>query len=203
MATSGDLPDMPLRPSGTSSRKDEPRSDADLMLALRDHDSAAMEVLVRRYGSSLKGFASTLVESDDEAEDVVQETFTRLWERRSRWDTSQQRGTVRAFLYSVARNLALNNRRAARTRARLSSNHQIARSSVTPVQDMDASELHEAFREALESLPRRRREVFILARYHDLSYREIGEQLGISPQTVANHLSAALNDLRSQLRDHL
>jgi RNA polymerase sigma-70 factor, ECF subfamily len=185
------------------SRVADASSDTELMLAIRHDDPSAMSALVRRYEGSLKGFANALVQSEDDAEDVVQETFTRLWERRGRWDDSEQRGTVRSFLYAVARNLALNRTRATRNRGRLAQGAGESQTSVTPLQQLDATELHDAFRAALESLPARRREVFILARYHDLSYREIGEELSISPQTVANHLSAALNDLRVHLRDYL
>jgi RNA polymerase sigma-70 factor (ECF subfamily) len=55
---------------------------------------------------------------------------------------------------------------------------------------------------AITALPERRREIFVLSRYHGLSYREIAEVLEISPQTVANQLSAALATLRESLASH-
>jgi RNA polymerase sigma-70 factor (ECF subfamily) len=60
--------------------------------------------------------------------------------------------------------------------------------------------LEDAFREALGALPPRKREVFTLARFQGLSYAEIAGVLGTSPQTVANQMSAALQQLRVALR---
>jgi len=60
-------------------------------------------------------------------------------------------------------------------------------------------QLSDAVRSALADLPPRRREVFSLARFHGLSYAEIAETLDVSPQTVANQMSAALSTLRKQL----
>lgn len=58
-------------------------------------------------------------------------------------------------------------------------------------------------REALAALPRRRREVFELVRFHGLSHAEVAEVLEISTQTVANHVSRALSELRANLDDVL
>jgi RNA polymerase sigma-70 factor (ECF subfamily) len=72
----------------------------------------------------------------------------------------------------------------------------------TPAPD-DEEETERRVREAVAGLPRRRREVFELARYHDLTHQQIALTLSMAPQTVANHMSAALRDLRIALADLL
>jgi RNA polymerase sigma factor (sigma-70 family) len=69
----------------------------------------------------------------------------------------------------------------------------------TPLQEMESEELRLAIQRAVQELPPRRREVFILFHLHHLSYREIEEMLNIRHQTIANHLQAAVAELRSAL----
>src|SRR5207249_10676580 len=69
----------------------------------------------------------------------------------------------------------------------------------TPADELEAADLQEAFEAALDRLPARRREVYRLVRFEGLHYWEAAEVLGLSPQTTANHLTAALQDLRRAL----
>jgi RNA polymerase sigma-70 factor (ECF subfamily) len=73
----------------------------------------------------------------------------------------------------------------------------------TPDRDVELSELNQAVAKAVRELPPRCREVFKLARESGFSYAEIAEIMGLSRQTVANHLSLALSDLRVMLRPFL
>ena len=72
-----------------------------------------------------------------------------------------------------------------------------------PDRTLELSELERAAAAAVASLPERRGEVFRLAREQALSYAEIADVMGLSVQTVANHMSLALSDLRAALRPHL
>jgi RNA polymerase sigma-70 factor (ECF subfamily) len=73
----------------------------------------------------------------------------------------------------------------------------------TPYEDVQGAELQRLAAAAVSRLPERRREVFRLAREEGLSYQEIADILGLSTQTVANHMSLALADLRTALRPHI
>ena len=75
--------------------------------------------------------------------------------------------------------------------------------SWTPLQTLEEKELRAGLEAALRLLPERRKEVFMLARFQRLTYDEIAALMGISPQTVANQMSAALADLRRHLVAHL
>lgn len=69
----------------------------------------------------------------------------------------------------------------------------------SPLEYVEESELRNLIQEAIEALPPRRREIFILIRYHGLSYKEAAKVLNVAPQTVANNVSRALDSLRDAL----
>jgi RNA polymerase sigma-70 factor, ECF subfamily len=144
-----------------------------------------------------------LVGQPDDAEDIVQETFVRIWRHRAEWKPS---GTVGAYLYRITRNLALNVVRNRRIRQRLAEvrGEELFRVATPPTADevFEAELLQEELEAAIASLPERRREIFVLCRYHRLSHREIAQTLGISIQTVANQMRSALADLRRALIHH-
>src|SRR2546427_11523414 len=99
---SGALPDAEVR-------------DAQLMQRLAHGDVAALKRLIDVYWVPLLGYATRVLQQPDAAEDVAQETFVRIWERRNEW---RPEGSPRAYLYHIARNLALNERRRVRVRAK-------------------------------------------------------------------------------------
>ncbi|MEP7382766.1 MAG: sigma-70 family RNA polymerase sigma factor [Gemmatimonadota bacterium] len=153
--------------------------------------------LLARHWGPLVGFATSILRSDESSEDIVQSAFVRLWEER----TPREAEHEVAWLYRTVRHLALNERRWRRVRATWRA-QVLAQARLAP--EPDEEEANEPrVRSAVAALPRRRREVFELARFHGLSYRQIATALSLSPQTVANHMSAALRDLRVALGDLL
>jgi len=185
-------------------RRDVGEADALLMEKIRDGDQRAFRILLERYMPRLVVYVAGIVEGLDAAEDVVQMAFIRLWQHRHSWSCN---GSVRAYLFTIARNLALNARRDRSTEIRWYDNARqfVDRSPgpPTPADDLAAAILRREIEVAIGNLPERRREVFILARFHGLSQREIGEVMGITPQTVANQMHAALAELRRVLHHHL
>lgn len=169
-----------------------------LMERVRDGDASAFAELLALYWHPLVAYGSGLLDSVDAAEDIVQDAFVRLWARRAEW---QARGPVRSYLYRITRNLALNERRRRKVHGMwLANRHsEPTRRNPTPLEIVEADEVESAFEQAMAALPPRRREVFVLARYHHLSYHQIAEVLQVSRQTVANQMSAALAMLRVAL----
>lgn len=194
----GDGADRPL------SEDEQGPSDRELMEGVRDGDQDSLRILMERYWSQLVRYAAGVAGSGDDAEDVTQETFVRVWRQRTRWTHS---GAVNAYLYRITRNLALNARRAReaqRGRERRGAS-ELARagSNRDPEKDFETDSLRADVEAAIATLPKRRREVFVLSRFHGLTHQEIAETLGLSRQTVANHMSVALADLRKSLSQHL
>src|SRR5690606_6566629 len=158
-------------------------SDGELMLLLRSGDRAALEELLRRYWRPLVRYALRFHADLDAAEDVVQEAFVRGWQR---WSQRSPAWSPRACLSRIVRNLVLQEgeKRGVRRKWREARRRE-AEEEVPPVETIEERLRNDALHEAIRSLPDRRREVIILARFHGFSYQHIAEVIGISPPTVA------------------
>jgi RNA polymerase sigma-70 factor, ECF subfamily len=187
---------------GPSDQAEPRQDDAELMKHVSQGEVAAFEQITALYWQRTFLYVYHLVHDREEAYDVTQEAFTRLWAQRSKWRPT---GSLTAWLLRVARNVVINDRKKWRHRTRWESNasREDARGPRTPLQDTEAGEVKAALQQAIDSLPPRRREVFLLFHMQDLSHREIGEILGIRPQTVANHLHDAVLDLRTRMQRFL
>lgn len=169
-----------------------------LVARLALDDGQALAALMERYWRPMVAFALDKIRGQDAAEDLVQEAFVRVWERRRQL---RPHASPRAYLYRVLRNLITDEFRRRRMRERFS----FFRSLVDPAEvpspaaTVEAGEFASAANRAIAALPERRRDVFVLAHLHGLSYREVAETLGITPRTVANHMSLALAQLREAL----
>lgn len=194
----------PRPPSaGTSGSSGAGTSDDDVRLIRGAQAGAAdaMNELLRKYWAGVVEYVARYVEHYDAAEDIAQELFLRLWQKKLTW---KRQGSLRSFLYGVARNLARNQGRRWRE-LRLASletldTHVAETTAHGPSETFVERELETRYEQAVSALPARRQEIFILARVHGLSYQEIAEVMRISPQTVANQMSAALAYLRRALQ---
>jgi len=175
-----------------------PAEERDLVGRMKAGDESALDRILAAYWSGLTQFAHRILGDRDRAEDVVQEAFIRLWNRRTEWDRLD---TLRPILYRIVRNLALNEERNAGVIRKWA--HMLRRPERDPAPDplesVQQGDLAVRIRKAVDSLPERRREIFILVRYHRHSYREVGQVLSLSPQTVANQMTLAMRDLRAML----
>ena len=166
-------------------------------------DDAALYGLYKQafytYYQPLCGYAHTLVESAPDCEDMVQEIFLHVWEKKKELVGREE---LRFYLFTAVRNRCLNY---------LRKNKKIRFSKLTeweePVQTADDKD-HEvpvdlagAVTEALDRLPLRCREVFVLSRIGKLTYQQIAETTGISPKTVENQIGKALKIMRSFVRE--
>ncbi|MBI4544231.1 MAG: RNA polymerase sigma-70 factor [Gemmatimonadetes bacterium] len=166
---------------------------------LRAGDAAAFEATFREHYLALVRFVRGYVGSSAVAEELVQETFLRLWAARERLDP---RGSLRAYIYQAARNQALNHLRHERIErsgeARLEREAPAAAAADPPDRPRE-EELAAAVAQAVAALPERCRLVFQLSRDHGLSYAEIARALGISVKTVETQMGRALQALRHSL----
>jgi RNA polymerase sigma-70 factor (ECF subfamily) len=176
------------------------QSDHELALRLRRGDSAALNAVLETHWTPLVDYVASLGVDRDTAEDVVQQTFVRLWERRK---ALKVEGSLCGLLFRIARNLCFDGcrRRKAHERAVRSSVDLVV--SQTPHEDFVRREFQSILEAAIDALPQRRREVFLLVRHHGFSHREVADALDLAPQTVANHLGLALADLRVALAPYL
>jgi len=169
-------------------------SDATLVERLPlDASGDELRELYRRYSRELYGFALNALADRELAEEVVQDVFARAWRRAADYDS--QRGSVRTWLYAIARNRIVDARRRAAARPGL------ARSEPgdTPAEldsELEQAVLRWQMAAALTRLSPQHREVIRLAHYGGLSLREISERKGIPLGTVKSRTSYALRTLR-------
>lgn len=196
----------PCAPAEVSSRDartlENEQRDLVLLERIRASDPAALDALLHLYWRPLVSYAARLLPEGEDAEDVAQEALIRIWERRTLLASTT---ALRPLLYRIARNIALNRKRGWQTRNGWHARLGVARRSpnTTPLQATIEHELQRAIDDAIRTLPPRRRDAFILARFHDMSYSQIAIVMGISQQTVANQISSALSDLRRALAPFL
>jgi RNA polymerase sigma-70 factor, ECF subfamily len=179
-------------------------TDRYLMERIRDGDRDSFGTLLARHWQPLVTYAAGLLDGLDDAEDVVQETFVRVWRYRATWEAT---GAVAGYLYRITRNLALNalRKRGARRSREAHGGIELTLpgSPRSPVLEAESESLRREIDAALRCLSERRREAFILSRFHGLTHGEIAEAMGISVPTVANQITTALAQLRKALAHHL
>ncbi len=175
-------------------------ADTELMSRVMADDRHAFKELYDRHGGRVHAYLYRMVHDEALAEDLRQEVFIRLWQVRAAWC---EKGTVAGYLIRVSHTLALNACQARRVRhhwvERVANGPQRVAPSPNDVMAQDA--IMARVDQAIEALPERSRRAFILKRDASLSYKEIGELLGISPNTVGIHLSRAYKLLREALQD--
>ncbi|WP_295939773.1 RNA polymerase sigma-70 factor [uncultured Alistipes sp.] len=176
-----------------------------LITRVRKGDRKAFDELCNRYYAMLVSYARLFLK-DDWAEDVVQDVFYNVWQRRETLDDSN---SLYKYLLRSVYNRSLNylekNKRATDYRsyyqnriAAMGSSYYAPDSSPI-IKKLYTDDLRASLDAAIESLPPKCREVFRLSYIEDLSNREISERLGISQSTVENHMYSALKQLRQKL----
>lgn len=170
---------------------------------IRSGDATAFEALFRALHPGLVRFAAGFAESAAAADDLVQEAFVRIWERRERLDPAR---SVRALLFQTVRNLGLNRSRDRATRQAklddLGADRTASTALPLPDAHAEAADTGEKLRAWLGDLPDRQREALRLTRFEGLSHDEAAEVMGVSPRTVNNHLVRGLRTLRDRLQRH-
>jgi len=131
------------------------------------------------------------------AEDLVQDTFLRLWERRSNLPPSSM---LHGYVVRTGRNLAIDFKRRERIAPFVDGVEKlefIADTTPSPEDRTMATQGLERLSRAIGALPPRARDVFVMARIEGMTYVQIGKKLGISPKTVFSHMVVALERLEA------
>ena len=162
---------------------------------IRAGDLHAFESLYRAYWRPLYAFAFRYVRSKEDAEDVTQEVFLRIWRGREHWMPA---GPVRNYLYLSVRNAARD--RMARVVVAERWRMRQAAPATETQPDVASAELAAMVEQALAELPAKRAAVCRLRLIDGLSYAQIAERLGITEKTVETQLARGLKSLRDRIR---
>ena len=182
-------------------------SDIDLMLRVSEGDTVAFAVLMERYRPRLSGFFRSLGAAPEAAEDLLQETFIRLWGARERYRPEARFST---YLMEIARNLWLNERDRVRRRPAMAPLEgtggaagalELAQADARaqPEEVALARERRDRILAAVDALPERQKLVFVLSQSEGMRYREIAESLRIPEGTVKYRMHEAVHALRRAL----
>jgi RNA polymerase sigma-70 factor, ECF subfamily len=187
--------------------------DIRLMLRVRDDDAEAFADLVELYHHRLVTVMHHLVNSNEEAEDLAQEVFLRVYRGRKKYHPKAKFST---WLYTIANNLALN---VLRTRKRKPTVPLLVRDSgplgprpaeqlvldrgEQPHQRVQNQELAAVVQQALEALNERQRIAVVLNKFEDMNYAEIAEVMGLTTKAVKSLLSRARDNLRVALQGYI
>lgn len=177
------------------------KTDPELVLLLTQDDEAAFSELYVRYKDKLRYFCLSLLKSGEEADDIVQEIFIRIWESRSFINPDL---SFSSFLYTLARNRILNHFRDADIDMKVKQILALKNPTEENVieSDMIYAEYKNMLYEAIETLSPQRKKIFNMSREENLSHKEIAAQLGISVNTVQEHISESLRSIKSYFLKH-
>jgi RNA polymerase sigma-70 factor (ECF subfamily) len=176
-----------------------PDYDKILFERIRDDDRLALNALFTQYYQKLCSFANTYVHNTEEAEESVADVFVSLWKARKHLLMEK---SLKAYLYASVKHAALATLR--KRNPLLEDIDSLPDSMFVQQwgteQVILLGELEQRLSKAIETLPLRCRQVFLMSRMEALSYKEISEILGISEKTVENHLVKAISILREILK---
>jgi len=161
-------------------------------------DEESFEFLFKKYYLPLTRFAWRYVNSKAIAEELVQEIFTIIWEKRKDLDTT---GSVRSYLYKSVRNLSINqlNHHELKNRYDRQWTSQRENPEITFHDEIREEQIRHAIATAIEELPPRSKMTYKLHRYDGLTYGEIAEVMEVSVKTVESQMTRTLKILRERL----
>jgi RNA polymerase sigma-70 factor, ECF subfamily len=186
--------------------------DIRLMLRVRDDDDAAFAELVERFQHRLVTVMHHLIGSPDEAEDLAQEVFLRVYRTRKKYTPKAKFST---WLFTIANNLALNTLRDRRRRPVLPlevrdsgplgprPTEAAPSRDDPPAYQLQQQELADVVREALDGLNERQRVAIVLNKFEDMNYADIADVMGLTTKAVKSLLSRARAKLREALQGYI
>lgn len=178
-------------------------SEQDQIAGLQEGNKVVFEWVYKLYFKSLYGYAFALLQTDFEAEEIVQKLFVAIWEKK---ETLQIQTSLKSYLYRSIHNACMNRIKHEKVKQQYTSHTTHVMKTVkpkNPSQVTQYKELKTSLIKALEELPEQCRTVFQLSRFDGLKYKEIANQLGISEKTVENHMGKALKLMRVKLAEFL
>ncbi|MGK7369872.1 MAG: RNA polymerase sigma factor [Candidatus Halalkalibacterium sp. M3_1C_030] len=169
--------------------------------SIRDGNERALKEMFDATFESFVRYAWKYTKNKDSAMDIVQESFIKLWNIRSKLDPAQ---SLKTYFYRMVKHKSLNYLRDVKQHTEDIEGVQIPESSMSLYQEENDTDsgLIEPLKKWIDELPDRQQEAFKLSRYEGLTHDEIAEVMEVSPRTVNNHIGAALNNLHERYKNY-
>lgn len=165
---------------------------------IREGDEAAFSRLFDGYYAALCFFATKYLGDMDLSRSRVQQVFVDLWVKREKIDVSS---SVKSYLYRSVKNRCIDYLRKEKITSEIS--ESVENINQMPFRDLvEEAELKKRLNTAINQLPEKCREIFLLCRFEGLKYAEIAKKLNISVKTVEMQMGIALKKLRESLSDY-
>lgn len=169
-------------------------NDAEILRGLNNHDQAVFEWLYRMYWQRLYDFAYVKTHDSNISEEIVQELFITLWEKRE----TLQISNFQSYLFTSVRNRVIDF-----YRQKVFDELESIEDTVASDYPLFLEELEKALNDAISQLPPKTQEIFRLNRFEGQTTRQISEQLQLSERTIEYHITKALRTLKTLLKDFL
>jgi RNA polymerase sigma-70 factor (ECF subfamily) len=175
--------------------------EADMVRRVAGGDRAAFRVLLERHQRPLSAYARRMLSDTSAADDIVQETFLRLWTRAGSYDSNAAR--LSTWLHNIAHNLCVDSFRRNSRITSIANEDEGESIAPGPLEAREAAQQSDRVRAALESLPERQRSALLLCYYQGLSNRDVASILEVSVDALESLLARARRKLKTDLEiDH-
>jgi len=177
----------------------KPIADKLILEHLKNSNQGVFEMVFKYYYSGLVIYADQIIKNIPVSEDIVQSVFLKLWENRQSLDIH----SFRSYLIQCVKNRCIDHLRSCEVKNKLS--QELKDYSHFEMQEdlWTLMELDELIQQAIDKLPPRCREIFLMSRTENLKIAEIAEKLRLSARTVETQISKALKVLRTELAEYL
>ncbi|WP_196895905.1 RNA polymerase sigma-70 factor [Aureivirga marina] len=163
-------------------------------------DIQAYECIFKMHYSELCLFATKFVSCPDTAEEIVQDLFCKIWEKKKSLHIET---SIKSYLYGAVRLNCLKLIRDKKIQSKHIKEIKLNSDTISFEDVMENIELQKKIYDTIQQLPSQRRKIFELSRFENLKYREIAEKLELSPKTIENQMGKALKFIRENLKDYL
>lgn len=173
-----------------------------LNVSLKKGDTRAYQTIFDMYYMRLFSYVNTYTKNDSNTEDIVQETFIKLWNNRGNINVDS---SILAFLHKIAYNIFIDSYRKGKRQQNLldALSYEATTNSIEVEEDTTNQRKIEIVRRSIEELPPRCQEIFKLSKYEGLRYTEIAETLNISIKTVEAQMGKAFSYIRQQVKNNM
>jgi RNA polymerase sigma-70 factor, ECF subfamily len=175
----------------------------ELLTRLKNGDILAFDRVYELYSHKLFSFVYKILKNEAEADDVVQEVFVKIWESRHKLEDYR---LLNSYIFTIAYNNSIDLIRKKINNTKYLEhlkNSATINFSPTIISQIEFNELNNQAEKLIANLPERQKQVYLLHREGGLTYPEIAEKLGISKNTVENHMVKALKYLRQNMDNSL
>lgn len=163
-------------------------------------EMADYKLIFSQYYESLVRYCNTIVRDIDESEDIVQEVFVKLWEKR---ESINVHTSLKSMLYTAVYNAGVNYIKHRKVISSFAQDAVKTGDISGNADDMVQDEMRVKIEKAIEQLPEQCGKIFRMSRQDELKYREIADKLNLSVKTIENQMGKALSLMREHLKEFL